>query len=520
MEQTTISKDFESWADALAVHLQKEGVPEQELEAVPHEESEAQKLLKIAILKQQELQKPLLGIQSMETCTFAHGSLWASCESAPNGLKEMEKRRLAHLSDVTHKEAEYLKTTAGKRSRTLQQFAGVPHGTSCDIGLCFSGGSFRAMIGTLAYLTAFESHGLLNASSYIATLSGSSWAASAWYGGAGNPPAIPDLQYLRDVCGRGLPFSLFDGPKILTALKSKINKEMLRPNFCDLWGLYLGSRYLEPLVLDSWDTLGLSGTASKMELHKLPLPIITTIVPSSPTAASKWMELTPYTASASCTSIPMDEFGCTFTGVHASGPSDDQLHYLMAVSGAFLGAPVSQFPPYFTDNLFHLLGTRFPGMATAALPGFRGMIPNFTPSFPDPEFLELGDPGMECNLPLQPLRKRGAKIIIVCDMTMGMEKDPAGELRKEFPDLPVGFGAEPYQTFQPQDGSGSLVIYMPALKDNVNWETKFSTLTWWPSEDLIQEYFENIRANVHNSITLAKKNIREFLASSSLKGIL
>ena len=48
------------------------------------------------------------------------------------------------------------------------------------IAVCASGGGLRAMIGTLGFLQAMQEDGLLNLTSYICGLSGSTWALSGW----------------------------------------------------------------------------------------------------------------------------------------------------------------------------------------------------------------------------------------------------------------------------------------------------------------------------------------------------
>ena len=52
----------------------------------------------------------------------------------------------------------------------------VPHITNIPkISIALSGGGYRAMICSLAMLSAFEDHGLLDLISYISSLSGSCW---------------------------------------------------------------------------------------------------------------------------------------------------------------------------------------------------------------------------------------------------------------------------------------------------------------------------------------------------------
>ncbi len=63
------------------------------------------------------------------------------------------------------------------------------------VAMCFSGGGYRAMIGTAAFVNACKRLGLLDCISYIAGLSGSSWALGPWYTSKNNPfvepPPVP-----------------------------------------------------------------------------------------------------------------------------------------------------------------------------------------------------------------------------------------------------------------------------------------------------------------------------------------
>jgi hypothetical protein len=56
----------------------------------------------------------------------------------------------------------------------------LPADTKLTLGVCCSGGGYRAMIATLGFLTGLEKIGLLDATTYMAGLSGSTWLLGPW----------------------------------------------------------------------------------------------------------------------------------------------------------------------------------------------------------------------------------------------------------------------------------------------------------------------------------------------------
>ena len=63
----------------------------------------------------------------------------------------------------------------------------APEGRTPRVALCFSGGGNRALIGTVAFLNWFKKHGLIDAATYVAGLSGSTWCLVPWFASKGNP---------------------------------------------------------------------------------------------------------------------------------------------------------------------------------------------------------------------------------------------------------------------------------------------------------------------------------------------
>ena len=451
-------------------------------------------------------------------------------------------------------------------SRFLSENASSPSsdtGTSAPrVALCFSGGGVRAMIGTMAYLTAFAKLGLVDASSYIAALSGSSWAVSAWYGNrddSSNRLVRDDAQHAKDpwvygmkgqadwsdlkqhVCTTPMP-SIGDD---LTMSKAVLHKVHMGRSLdlCDVWGLYLGYRFLKPAMDNHWSTDGLSDTLHKIQQHQLPVPIITAVMPEHPKTDSTkllqhWVEMTPFSTFArvlEC-SIPTQAFGCRFqNGTQVAGSrSDDQLHYMMGISGSAFGAPLAQVSSYFPGPLrllYNKLVELYPEMGGWSIARVCGLIQNFEyhadhrPKHFASSVLQMVDAGSAFNLPLPPLVRRGVEILVVCDMTMGMEDDPAGELRKAadhfaadpetanaFPALPPGFGRAKYGKVQNDE---RLVIYLPALGDeDFVVSTSFPTSNLTPTPELVDKYFQLILDNVQANVTQLADDIQAFLIGS------
>ncbi|KAJ3084036.1 hypothetical protein HDU99_003932 [Rhizoclosmatium hyalinum] len=120
------------------------------------------------------------------------------------------------------------------------------------VAIAASGGGARAMVATAAQLTALHNCGLLDATTYLAGVSGSTWAMANLYN---SPERMPNdaLQSIRSTLAKPLinpiPIPLVDTdstPKVALATAiERLKTAKTKVNLVDLFGVLLTAAFLE-----------------------------------------------------------------------------------------------------------------------------------------------------------------------------------------------------------------------------------------------------------------------------------
>ncbi|KAJ3218042.1 hypothetical protein HDU67_006742 [Dinochytrium kinnereticum] len=238
------------------------------------------------------------------------------------------------------------------------------------IGIAASGGGCRAMVQTLGGIQSLDDIGILDACTYMAGVSGSTWAMAQLYGVEKSPKSA--LNHTKWALSRNLmnPIDFFDsftGPMselVLTGAVYRFHSPPLLKSLgiVDLFGVLLTSKFLVPEI-------AISSGASPLEVREvvastlsqqkaivmdqvLPFPIYTAVTRVLSQEAKlrgdlyQWMEFTPFEIGMVSHSYPNEgfwipswSFGRTFEGGMAKDKlPETEIGILLGVFGSAFSA--------------------------------------------------------------------------------------------------------------------------------------------------------------------------------------
>ncbi|HXW85767.1 MAG TPA: hypothetical protein VEK38_00340, partial [Candidatus Bathyarchaeia archaeon] len=191
-------------------------------------------------------------------------------------------------------EKDFLKKRQAKVKNTLELVLGMSleEKTVPQIAVVASGGGYRAALVTLGFFLGFEKLGLVDAITYAACLSGSTWMIGPWIAsGRALVEYAPDLR-------KNLGQSLSDISKnemvmMMNSLLVKLAFD--QPiTFVDLYGLVLGNKLLSYFGIDRYRTY-LSDQRERVANGDWFLPLYTSVEGrASVRWDTPWFEFNPY----------------------------------------------------------------------------------------------------------------------------------------------------------------------------------------------------------------------------------
>ncbi|KAH9524899.1 Cytosolic phospholipase A2 [Bulinus truncatus] len=205
------------------------------------------------------------------------------------------------------------------------------------IGVIGSGGGFRAMVGYSGALSALSELGVLNLTTYLGGLSGSSWYLSQLYSHPYWPYISPGEQRteLKHNIDHSFLWLLKSHPvSILTDIWSK--KRRGEPvSFTDVFGHLVG----HTLLKDRLDSK-LSDQQRVLNEGQCPMPLYSCLhvkKTTSPMVFHEWIELSPYEIGLPKygTFLKSDQFSCKFfMGCIVKKFPEPPLHFLQGIWGS------------------------------------------------------------------------------------------------------------------------------------------------------------------------------------------
>ena len=362
------------------------------------------------------------------------------------------------------------------------------------IAFICSGGGYRAMLCTTGSLCGAHKIGLLDSTTYITALSGSTWTVAPWI--SIGLPIKKFKNYLQDCIAKPLSeFSLEEKNLMTDALhiKNKYNQSI---TLVDHYGLLLGNRLLDALG-DQRQTKTLSDQAQKVESGAYPYPIYTAIDGREAIITGQtWYEFTPHTIGDRTNNIqiPTNTFGKKFKeGQLMNDTPEKPLAYCMGMWGSAFAANIHEILKEVVHNqtilniITELLPTSIDG--ERLLP-FWAKVPNHMykmdniqdTTLSNKKNIKLVDAGLEINLPYPPISgicpDRTADILIFLDSSagiMGKELENvvayAQKYNLPFPEIDFeNIDKKTINIFKRTSQNPSTVIYLPAISDQILWE--------------------------------------------------
>ncbi len=293
------------------------------------------------------------------------------------------------------------------------------------IAFCLSGGGYRAMIASMGHFIGAKQLGLMDASTYIGSVSGSTWLMAPWMAIGGTIEEY--LERLITKVAIDMRARKIDVHHVTRMLLKKFlfNQSI---SLIDLYGAVLANT----LLLDFGDdklSVTLSPAQERLADGSWPYPIYTA-VEAGPTY--EWFEFTPYEVGSDFLSsyVPTQSFGSQFeNGIsHAHSP-EPSLGYLMGIFGSFLSANFKEiYTELYNDLLPGALKNIVEDLLSNPLIGTQRVFPAKVANFhykmlTSPWYwkreLTLVDAGLAFNLPIPALLRRARKvdIIVICDAT-------------------------------------------------------------------------------------------------------
>ena len=399
-------------------------------------------------------------------------------------------------SDLPAQELDY----RAKRFATTKQQIQALLGTNLTdeqvptIAFACGGGGFRSMYATLGMLEGAQAIGLLDATTYLATLSGSSWLTYPWL-----LDGRPINEYKEHVLRTGRKGFWRTARDVTRALSSVAKHNITNGRTKDImdgYAHFLSGRLFAKDKRELSD-LPLSQLAAHTNLPNFPLPIGTAVYPCNE-RDYHWMEFTPFEVASEHLGggIAPQNFGSTFeNGTMLEAGEEPSIGYLMGIFGSAFSMSVRdivEHAPHHIAELQNLKDYRWynkmhktakrSSLANHKLAAAR--VPNFAygiESCPmhDKKQITLVDGGFITDLPLAPLLtpKRGVDVIFVLDSFR--EKKPTATMLKlaeidarsrglPFPEVDYEkANSQPLSIFRdPSNAACPTIVYIPLRKNS------------------------------------------------------
>lgn len=464
-----------------------------------------------------------------------------------------------HSSELAVQEKQLLQKRDPLIKQKIKQVLGVNVTTVPRIALCCSGGGYRAMLATLGFVKGMRDIGVLDMSSYMVGLSGSTWLLAPWV------LRDIDLDSYERLLMPKIAVDLKKTPIKPDAMSFKFLQKKLHGqdlSLVDVWGSLIANVFLSDLNKGGLFSY-LSNLAARVQDGKYPLPIFTAAMPPSKfTKDYEWVEFTPFEVGSPAfgASIPVWAFGRKFESGQSIGDSPEQtLGYWMGTWGSAFALDLHDLIKHvikpaipeendrfeailnkFVDKTDYEMNSKQLGkvhLSPAKLHNFLYKVPGSP--LEEKDSMILVDAGMHINIPFPPLLRpeRNVDVIVVCDASGSISNltalrtivEYAGGKGLKFP--PIDFDRLIKEVFTSdqkdpaknafkiavfQDHTNPnvpIVIYVPAITDNEIINKEYSTTKFEYSPDeagkLINTAYEKVKKNQQQILDVIKTKIMQ-----------
>ena len=389
-------------------------------------------------------------------------------------------------NDLCDQEKAFLSVRFPHITAGMQAFTGKAPDSIPNISIICSGGGYRAMLYTAGALMAAQNMGLLDCTTYVVGLSGSTWALATWISSGKSIQAFHDwvIQNISfdmstidkndlELIGDVLLAKYFAGQPI---------------GFVDIYGASIANDLFDFISNQKID-VHLSDQSTYIENGTMPFPIYTTISGDTNTELL-WYEVSPYEFGAPWLDayVPTWAFGRKFqNGASLTNTAEQPMSTLLGTFGLAVGVTLQELLQDTTitqsiklaliQNLITQIAAES-GNARAITAEYFNFAQGIQGPLSDLPILHFVDPGISFNLPYPPISgqraARKADIIICLDASAGIVGD---ELRKveayarannlHFPAINyTDIDKHAVSVFKDADPQIPVVIYIPRIVDH------------------------------------------------------
>ncbi|MFH0898654.1 MAG: hypothetical protein V1855_03685 [bacterium] len=424
-----------------------------------------------------------------------------------------------------------------KTHTALQQFCNqlFPEKNTPTIAIACSGGGFRAAVATLGLLQGLEKIGLLDAVTYIASISGATWTTSSWLV---HNYTLDELElFLR----KSMYHAFYPENLCLPALALSIISKMQDTRYIsinDLWGGMLGDIFLSRIEDFGGQTTHLSDLAASTLQGKNPIPIFSAVIGESG-PFYQWVEFSPFNVGSPELEvwIPSWAFGRKFNqGTSLSTGHQETLAYLLGLFGSAYAVNMSDAIKSIEETLENSFNVTLPldcftwvakkvwGQKRISPPEVNNFMYQLEKKpYYNNQRLTFVDAGVAFNLPFPPLLRRNVDIYIVCDASGDIRGIINNQLKKS-QEYAINNGfAFPLLNLQeittqdcsiiidPQNATAPVIIYAPNFTDISTLDLDYSeqdfSLVLNATRNAILNNVEKIKGAVFNTIKNSLKSI-------------
>ncbi len=364
-----------------------------------------------------------------------------------------------------------------------------------NIAVINSGGGCRAAFCTAGSLAGAEKIGLLNATTYVTALSGSTGMIAPWIS---TKKPLPEFKEYIKTCISKSFIDPTDEEESLIYDAAAVKSHFRQPKTpVDLYGDLIGNRLLEGLG-ENRHMVYLSDMTDIIQDGTYPYPILTAVDATETREAMLnpiWYGLTPHEIEDHHNNIhiPTWAFGRKFKngeshkGKHTIYPPEKNLSFILGTCWSAPGASVFRIKKELGKALGieHFLEDTLTSLDSQRL-DFYAKVPNYAYKLnhtkkEEPKIKSFVDAGTHFNLPIPPVsglcKERKADVMIICDASAG---EIGNELRKAaeymaknnlpFPKINFeNIDKKTISVFKEKDPTVPVVVYLPRISDQKLW---------------------------------------------------
>lgn len=391
-------------------------------------------------------------------------------------------------NDLCDGEVACVKSRIAYIQQALAKTNSAPVQNIPNLSIICSGGGFRAMLYTVGALKGLQNTGILDLSTYLVGLSGSTWAIANWISsgislGAFHDWLINNIDYNLDDTDEN-DFTLME--------------EVLLTKYCagqpigfvDMYGSFIANELFD-LYSNNKIMVHLSDQAKELTAGQLPFPLYTCISAQNPQDEKLWYEFSPYEAGAPWLNayVPTWAFGRKFqNGVSITNAPEQPMGTLLGTFGLAVGVTVEEMYSY--ANISQQMSTALAkaivtkiladyGNDRPILAQYSNMVFGMADTiFNDQKIINIVDAGINCNLPYVPVSgqrpARKADILLVIDASAGtigeeLQGVQAYANANNLPFPPIDYtqiGQHAVSVFKDANNPAApIVIYVPIVVD-------------------------------------------------------